>query len=301
MHPALPLLITSFLGIDVGWADLPGKPGQREYIVQIEPAVLDRLKEGETITSVIDPSAGMITQIRLQVGNGPLPRHILASVSSPAVDPDRSLATGPPLPSEDVLKIAESPEPIQKDDVLPLSFSALPLPELGPPNPVNEDRESEFTISEGLPVAEIDIPDAITGEGFDSEVSPGEIEKTAALVFDERADDPGEFLPSLPLYEVTPPQGLAGVGQQRDVAPTSATEGSVAAAAYAKEVTGDTPTEAQEGTRPWAPLVMAILALVGSLGANIYLGMMFAGLYRRHKQLKNQHGAESEASSFPAQ
>jgi hypothetical protein len=301
MHPAIPLLITSFLGIDVGWADLPGKPGQREYVIQIEPAVLDRLKDGETITSMIDPAAGTITHIRLQVGNGPLPRNITATISSPAAAADRTSATGPPLPSEEVLEIAESPEPTQKEDVLLLPVPTGPLPEVGPPSPVNEDRESEFTISEGVSVVEIDIPDVITGEGLDSELSPGEIEKTAALVFDDRVDDPGEFLPSLPVNEVTPPMGLVGVDMQEDVALTSESEGSVATASYSKSVTEDKRTEPHDGARPWAPLVMTILALVGSLGGNIYLGMMFAGLYRRHKQLKNQQGAEGEANSLPGQ
>jgi len=295
MHPALPLLVTSLLGIDVGWADLPGRPGQREYILQLEPAVLDRLKDGETITSLIDPSAGTVTQIRLQVGNGPLPRKVLNAVSPPDVAPDRNGHTGPPLPSEDVLEIAESPEPSEKEYVLPPPVPTETLPGLAPPGPVNEDRESEFAVPGGLPAAAEDIPAAILDEGTDSEVSSGEIEKTAELVFDEAADDPGEFLPSPPVTEVAPAAGLAGVVPQRDVAPTSSTDGSVAAAAYTKEVT--TERGPHERARPWAPLVMAILALVGSLGANVYLGMLFAGLYRRHKKMKNQHAAEEEGIS----
>ena len=297
MHPALPLLITSLLGIDVGWADLPGKPGQREYILQIEPAVLALLEDGETITSVIDPSAGTITQIRLQVGNGPVPRKTLAPVSTPPVGPDRPGDTGPPLPSEGVLEIAESPEPTQKEYVLPPPVPTATPPELDPPGPVIEDRESEFTIPGGLPLPEVVIPDVIPGEETDSEVSSSEIEKTAELVFDEGTDDPGEFLPSLPVNEVTPPAGLAGVLQQGDAAPTISTEGGVAAAAYAKDVTSDTGAVTNERARPWGVLVMAILALVGSLGANVYLGMLFAGLYRRHKRLKNEQGADGEAIS----
>ncbi len=299
MHPALPLLITSLLGIDVGWADLPGKPGQREYILQIEPAVLARLEDGEAITSLIDASAGTITQIRLQVGNGPLPRKTLVPVSTPTVGVDRPADTGPPLPSEDVLEISGSPEPIQKEYVLPPPVLTATPPELGPPGPVSEDRESEFAIPGGLPLPEAVIPDSIPGEENDSEVSSSEIEKTAELVFDEGTDDPGEFLPILPVTEVAPPVGLAGVAQQRDVAPTISTEGGVAVAAYAIDLTTDTDTGAvaNERERPWAPLVMAILALVGSLGANVYLGMLFAGLYRRHKRLKNEQRADGEANS----
>ncbi len=295
MHPSLPLLVMSLIGIDVGWADLPGRPGQREYILQIEPAVLDRLKDGETITSLIDPSAGTITQIRLQVGNGPLPRKNLNAVSTPEVAPDRNGKTGPPLPSEDVLEIAESPEPSEKEYVLPPSVPTVTLPGLAPSGPVNEDRESEFAIPGGPPAPAEDVPGAILDEGTDSEVSSGEIEKTAELVFDEGTDDPGEFLPGLPVTEVAPPTEVVGVVRPPDVAPKTTTDRSVAAAAYTKEVTTD--RGADEGARPWAPLVMVILALVGSLGANVYLGMLFAGLYRRHKKMTNRHGAAEQGIS----
>jgi hypothetical protein len=63
------------LGIDVGWQPLP--EGGLEYIIQIEPNMLQRLKDGVEITSDVDPSLRGIRSYRIVVGNKELPRRAL--------------------------------------------------------------------------------------------------------------------------------------------------------------------------------------------------------------------------------
>ena len=59
------------LGIDVGWQPLPD--GGVEYIIQIEPEMLDTLRRGEDLGSDI-PSNLDVRSYRITVGTGKLPR-----------------------------------------------------------------------------------------------------------------------------------------------------------------------------------------------------------------------------------
>jgi hypothetical protein len=60
------------LGVEVGWQPLAG--GGFEYIVQIEPQMLESLRAGESIISEIPPELRGVRRYRLVVGTGPLPR-----------------------------------------------------------------------------------------------------------------------------------------------------------------------------------------------------------------------------------
>ena len=60
-------------GIDVGWQRSPD--GDLEYIIQIEPEMLDTLREGRPIHSDIPPHLKDVRSYRIQVGTGKLPRE----------------------------------------------------------------------------------------------------------------------------------------------------------------------------------------------------------------------------------
>jgi len=77
------------LGIDAGWQPLP--EGGLEYIIQIEPPMLESLKAGEVIGSDIPPMLKDIRSYRIIVGTGDLPREL---GPEPAPKPE------PPGPSE---------------------------------------------------------------------------------------------------------------------------------------------------------------------------------------------------------
>ena len=76
------LLTMAVIGVDYGWQ--PGKDGQLEYIVQIEPGLLDSLKNGAEIVSEIHPDARGVRRFRIRVGKDELPRvGQLAADTSP--------------------------------------------------------------------------------------------------------------------------------------------------------------------------------------------------------------------------
>ncbi len=78
------MMTMAVLGVDYGWQ--PGTDGQLEYIVQIEPALLESMKNGEKIVSEIHPDARGARRFVIQVGTGDLPRKGLIS---PATSPTR--------------------------------------------------------------------------------------------------------------------------------------------------------------------------------------------------------------------
>jgi hypothetical protein len=78
------MMTMAVLGVDYGWQ--PSTDGQLEYIIQIEPALLESMKQGEKIVSEIHPDARGARRFVIQVGTGDLPRKNLIS---PATSPTR--------------------------------------------------------------------------------------------------------------------------------------------------------------------------------------------------------------------
>ena len=62
------------LGIDAGWQPLP--EGGMEYIIQIEPQLLDTLRSGEPIQSDVPSYVKDVRAYRIVVGTGKLPRQL---------------------------------------------------------------------------------------------------------------------------------------------------------------------------------------------------------------------------------
>lgn len=80
-------LATLALGIDVGWE--PSGEGL-EYIIQIEPEMLDSLRAGTVIQSDVRSELRDIRSYRIQVGTGAVPR---IDLPEPKVDPIPPQAT----------------------------------------------------------------------------------------------------------------------------------------------------------------------------------------------------------------
>ncbi len=68
MMPATCLLAAAVLGVDVGWQPLPG--GGMEYIIQIEPELLEALRRGEVVVSQVPPQVKDVRQYRIVIGRG---------------------------------------------------------------------------------------------------------------------------------------------------------------------------------------------------------------------------------------
>ncbi len=66
------VIVAAIYGIDVGWQ--PTGDGQLEYIIQVEPQLLEAMREGQAITSEIPPEVRGVRRYRIVVGNDELPR-----------------------------------------------------------------------------------------------------------------------------------------------------------------------------------------------------------------------------------
>ena len=101
MYGAAFCLVTAALGVDVGWQPLPD--GGMEYIIQIEPQMLEMLKSGDQLVSDIPPNLRGVRSYRITVGTEKLPRE--GELPEPEAPPSHEVRLPspaqfePPLPS----------------------------------------------------------------------------------------------------------------------------------------------------------------------------------------------------------
>ncbi len=96
------------LGVDVGWQPLPD--GGVEYLIQIEPHMLETLKSGEPIASDIPTKLKDVRAYRITVGTNELPRALppeLPAAELPVLNPPKKDEVGSPKPSGPPSEIGE--------------------------------------------------------------------------------------------------------------------------------------------------------------------------------------------------
>ena len=67
------MIVAATMGVDYGWHKVAD--GEWEYIIQIEPALLDTLSKGQALVSQIPPELKGIRRFRIQIGQGEVPRE----------------------------------------------------------------------------------------------------------------------------------------------------------------------------------------------------------------------------------
>lgn len=99
MYGVALMLTMATLGVDYGWQ--PGEDGQMEYIIQIEPELVDTLREGKVdLLSEIPPELQGVKRFRIRVGKGPVPRKGLDEARANGLLPSQETAANqqPKLP-----------------------------------------------------------------------------------------------------------------------------------------------------------------------------------------------------------
>ncbi|HVX10530.1 MAG TPA: hypothetical protein VHC22_05080 [Pirellulales bacterium] len=118
-------LSAAVIGVDYGWQPVAG--GGIEYIIQIEPELLDSLKSGQDLFSDLPASMRNIRSYRITVGKGRLPHH------------------GEPPPNSTVVRAGgtspadESTEAANPADI---DLSQLPGPLVGPTLILPDERNA---------------------------------------------------------------------------------------------------------------------------------------------------------------
>jgi hypothetical protein len=94
MNPMLIYIAAATLGFQVGWQPLPD--GGMEYIIQLDAAALDALRDGQPLGSAVPSEAGEIRAYRIVMGAGKdkLPRKAPPPKPTP---PESAEPVQPPL------------------------------------------------------------------------------------------------------------------------------------------------------------------------------------------------------------
>src|SRR3990172_2920279 len=125
------IALAAVVGTDVGWRRLPD--GGMEYIIQIEPHMLDMLKSGEQIVSDIPPELWEVRSYRITVGTDELPREAVLKPEPSSYVPQ---TISPPSDVRPLTDFGEQAASFVKQEVSPEN----PAPE----HPdVAEPKESE--------------------------------------------------------------------------------------------------------------------------------------------------------------
>jgi len=129
MYGHLFCLAATVLGIDVGWQRLP--EGGLQYLIQIEPEMLETLKGGEPIESDIPTRVRDIRGYRITVGKGPLPKEEPPAEAPGAPGPSTAAAKVPADPFFGS-RVAPFSQPAGPLAAAPAATEPAPVPGLAP-------------------------------------------------------------------------------------------------------------------------------------------------------------------------
>ncbi len=262
------LVALSAVGVDYGWQ--PTGDGELEYIIQIEPALLDALLDGEDILSEIHPDVSGVRRFRIRVGDDKPPRE----------------GSLPPAKSDNT---QESP--------------VAPMPPEDKPAPSLPDSGNNFDPGVGFPANPDNIGFPVDGnrpsdEGFPTDQFPADLipppdKRPAAappLVTPPAGSETGERIPMEispdPFSEALPNQPAAFTEPVGDPTGVTGTPDSTPMAT-APDTSPDNAS-ITEAAKPWATLTLVGLLLFGSVGLNLYLGWITRGIYGRYQILRDQ-------------
>jgi hypothetical protein len=284
MHQAL-MLWAAALGVDVGWQPVPG--GGYEYIIQIEPEMLESLREGQEIESDIPHFLRDVRSYRIRVGTDILPQEGPPPEMEPLAEEPAAPAEGLPTAEQEGSAVETEPpaeEPASTEEPPADDASSVEGPDLS--NDTGADSEA--------PETEVDQPSRREPENEpDRTVEPTGRYGPFGSELDERPtlDPPGEDQDEVsgeeaPETFVADDSSLPIVNQagyRRDgAAEESAGDDSDTQAAGPQPATAGTD---EEGRRPWLAFTLALLGLFASLGGNCYLGILTWGFRGRYLQL----------------
>jgi len=280
-------LIVAALLTDFGWQTTPG--GEVEFVIQIEPELLDELRQGKEIVSEIPDDLQHVRRFRIRVGDSPVPREKLP----PRADADEtqrsalSISDDPQNEPSSNTQINEPPQllpsrggafvPAEESPSLEPNLAApaaFVLPQPGAKEPVgqipnragsSEKEQKDQTALQPIPKS----PASVTQFGNESEKAVARIDHNVRTA---SASEPvgGSAKPSATSAKPSNPRPSGSSDTRRNT----------------------TPSTPEPMSRPWVPFVLTSLALFASIGLNGYLGWITLGALRRYRDLAQQIAAE---------
>ncbi|HIQ23167.1 MAG TPA: hypothetical protein EYH34_18235 [Planctomycetes bacterium] len=250
--------------VDVGWRPLP--EGGLEYIIQIEPGMLDTLASGEDIRCAIPPGLGRVTAYRITVGEQELPRE--------GVDPQQGES-----------RAALDGQPLQLPGIAGSSASVASNPRAPEPETAEQAAGANHEAGDKHDRTAREEPQGINAPGLGipavgqagSEVGPVGAEMGGRP--EQRTEHPG----------VRPPIPSSLLAQGDETPALFGLEGGV----------GEDPSEPEGGpsaqppgesggkepSKPWLPLTLALAGFCGSAAGMFYFGWMAFDYRIRYRRL----------------
>ena len=320
MNALLVVLATSAFGIEVGWEPLPG--GGFEYTIQIEPQLLSVLETGEDEIYSEVPEGIDVRRYRIVVGVGKLRRDsepLLADDTLPQGNAAAPPTNQPPAnsrpksnqPTPATQQPAASPAgPLFGDsepEADPLAAppdratdpyktpAAEPSDPYGTPPVAGADRYGTPPVEQRSPsdAGEPELPDA-AAPGESQPAQPAATDPwakwDAAPAETQPPANTGAAITKAPEVDKAPAKLPADSRASGPIEPATFAEGPSPSDAKIDESTtgheaakpkldGEVPSE----SRPWIPLIAAIVLLGCSLGGNIYLGWIAVDARTRYR------------------
>jgi hypothetical protein len=250
--------------VEFGWQALGG--GGIEYIVQVEPDLIDSFRQ-EGFSSEVPAGLRDIRRIRIEVGSGKLPNQgdmtgpTVAQAAPPAAvrsttEPNRPVpnTTAPP----ETFGQSQSKGPSSADETAGGSASAPP-PLLDSSHPI-----PPLPFFQSGPVKNI---------------------SSNQLAAEERT--PQEGGAKLPLKE----RPAIAAPKERALDRQKVEAGMPTAVESPDDGQGNAAGPSRAAAKPWGILVVALVGLFASLGANVYLVWIHQGVRAKYRTLAAQMGA----------
>ncbi len=285
--------------------DPPEPAEQLDTEIQLDAQTVRALKAGEAVLVEVKTPDGQTVSLRLTSNKE---SRIPAAATGASEETRAAVPSTPPLPDATVVVLP--PEPIvvvQQEEPL----TALPLAaadtasirdsEFSLPAPPRPDEELVTEVVE----TDYVLPPLIASPADGStEITQQELEGTSRIPFDSgqaqpAAEELAPYVPSqFPLSEPAEDHTAAAPLFPTDASARTAideVQAGFASGPGAEDKPAITPIQpatltplgkpVADTSRPWLPLVLATMALLASVGGNIYLGYLCAGFYRRNRTL----------------
>jgi hypothetical protein len=296
MNGVLALVAATVVSIDIGWQPRPD--GGFEYIIQIEPQMLDMLKDGQAIGSELPANLRGMRSYKITVGNAKIPHEGEPAPFTPAAIDESPAASPTAGPKGTVAATLPGPGTIASP---PTGADARSTAEVTPP-PVLEPDPSPPAMTPRM-AGYMESPAAAhagTANAAGDEAGAGSNVERAKKGFafsgarpsighesKTNSDSAGTALP------VKVPAPPAEDKHDPNASHDMAASGTAAAAAPSIPPRGTSSADksdppAPPESKPWLPLLGTVIVLFGSLGANLYLGWNTLELRSRYRALAAQ-------------
>jgi hypothetical protein len=321
MHPA-PLLVALALGVDVGWKPLP--EGGLEYIIQIEPELLNSLRSGQTISSDVPLVLRDIRRYRIQVGDGRLPQEGTLDTPMPGAEPEpakqpQAAVKRPQVPANTA--DTEAPRFVSTAPAAGKAADLVKKPAAEAPAATPAPASTEETPD---PFAkDANAKDAPAAEEANDKAPASEDEIEGPLFAADAAMPPVEAADA-DKNSMADEQPRLDRDQDRAANEMAENDGRAAQPTVVQKVASQRPTEdpplrggdeagsggsgsesesaaPREPDKPWVWLTLALMGLAGSATVNVYQGLLHLSMRSKYRGVvRKLHDAESQLASQPS-